>query len=205
MKRERPQMAATCPTSVSSDGQLTSPSPTFAPQRPLCDVKRTHARANAMPGRGPYEPAAFFSANDGGSLHSGPLQMGCLGNWGLPVRLARIQQWCRACTTCTDRSSSKHWLERLSRPDLGSWCIRPYDSHQAIRLAGRLCPSCKPSGSVGGVVRLVKAEHLRWPSATLDQPPDTACLISAACPAEDPSGSPLSIAVIKNGLSNESS
>ena len=130
-------MAATCPTSVSSDGQLTSPSPTFAPQRPLCDVKRTHARANAMPGRGPYEPAAFFSANDGGSLHSGPLQMGCLGNWGLPVRLARIQQWCRACTTCTDRSSSKHWLERSSRPDLGS---------RSIRRTSRIKPSGLPAG-----------------------------------------------------------
>ena len=46
-------VAATCLTSVSSDGQLTSASSMFELQRRLCDVKRAHAGVSAIPGHDP--------------------------------------------------------------------------------------------------------------------------------------------------------
>src|SRR3989442_10084250 len=57
---------------------------------------------------------------------------------------------------------------------------RKSESPFALRLAGRKYPSSKPCGSVGGVDRLVKARPLGWPSASLDQPPATACLMPVA-------------------------
>src|SRR3989441_6024443 len=57
---------------------------------------------------------------------------------------------------------------------------RKSESPLALRLAGRKYPSSKPCGSVGGVDRLVKAKPLGWPSASLDQPPATACLMPVA-------------------------
>src|SRR2546427_3573082 len=57
---------------------------------------------------------------------------------------------------------------------------RKSESPFALRLAGRKYPSSKPCGSVGGVDRLVKAKPLGWPSASLDQPPATACLMPVA-------------------------
>src|SRR2546422_9987930 len=57
---------------------------------------------------------------------------------------------------------------------------RKSEPPSALRLAGRKCPSSKPCGSVGGVDRLVKARPLGWPSASLDQPPATACLMPVA-------------------------
>ena len=50
---ERQEVAATCLTSVSSDGQLTSASSMFELQRRLCDVKRAHAGVSAIPGHDP--------------------------------------------------------------------------------------------------------------------------------------------------------
>ena len=50
-KFEGRQLAGTCLTLVSSDGQLTRPSPTFDSQRPLRDVNRWHADVRATPGR----------------------------------------------------------------------------------------------------------------------------------------------------------
>lgn len=61
---------------------------------------------------------------------------------------------------------------------------------QAIRLAGRKCPSSKPSGSVGVAVRLVKAKPFGAPSARLDQPPATASFTRPTCLRERPMKSP---------------
>ena len=63
--RERRDLAATCLTSVSSDGQLTVATLTFEPQRQLFELKRAHAGVSAMPGRDPLQssaPAAWSSA-----------------------------------------------------------------------------------------------------------------------------------------------
>jgi hypothetical protein len=77
------------------------------------------------------------------------------------------------------------------------------ETHQAIMLAGRQCPSSKPSGSVGGALRLVKAKPCGRPSAGLDNPPNTACLFHAVRNGARPMN-PID-AAIKNGLTNESS
>jgi hypothetical protein len=47
--RGRLLVAATCLTSVSSDRQLTGASPTFEPERRLCDVDTAHAGVSAIP------------------------------------------------------------------------------------------------------------------------------------------------------------
>ena len=65
---EHPLMAATCLTSVSSDGQPTGASPTFEPQRRLCDVKQAQAGVSAIPGRDPLQPVAIFLATDRSTL-----------------------------------------------------------------------------------------------------------------------------------------
>ena len=54
-------MAATCLTSVSSDGQLTAASLTFEPQRQLCEVKRVHADVSAIPGCDPLQTFTALS------------------------------------------------------------------------------------------------------------------------------------------------
>src|SRR5207247_2456175 len=67
---------------------------------------------------------------------------------------------------------------------------RNSESPFALRLAGRKYPSSKPCGSVGGVDRLVKARPLGWPSASLDPPPATACLMPTACADQGTMNSP---------------
>src|SRR5207245_9839105 len=81
---------------------------------------------------------------------------------------------------------------------------RKSESPFALRLAGRKCPSSKPCGSVGGVDRLVKARPLGWPSASLDQPPATACLMPVACADQGTVNSHHRDAVINNDLTNKS-
>ena len=81
---------------------------------------------------------------------------------------------------------------------------RNSESPFALRLAGRKYPSSKPCGSVGGVDRLVKAKPLGWPSARLDQPPATACLMPTVCADQGTVNSHHRDAVIKNDLTNKS-
>ena len=48
---------------------------------------------------------------------------GCVAKRGCPVRLARMLHEVLVLAISTDRSSSGHWLERLSCPDLGPGCL----------------------------------------------------------------------------------
>ena len=66
--REHLLVAATCPTSVSSDGHLTVASLTVEPQRQQCDAKRAHAGLSAIPGRDPKQTLV----DSFGSLKSRP-------------------------------------------------------------------------------------------------------------------------------------
>jgi len=59
--REHLLLAATCLTSVSSDGHLTVAALTFEPQRQPCDVKLSLARVSDMPG--PDPETTFENAN----------------------------------------------------------------------------------------------------------------------------------------------
>ena len=70
--------------------------------------------------------------NDRGSQHSDRVN-----RWGAPVTGVCQRTLCACCigcwvnTPCTDRSSSKHWLERSSQPDLGSECIGHFESRES--------------------------------------------------------------------------
>ncbi|MFZ4534837.1 hypothetical protein [Propionivibrio sp.] len=55
------------------------------------------------------------------------------------------------------------------------------ESPSVVRLAGRKYSTSKPSVSVGGCDRLVKAKPFGRPSAGLDKPPATAGINHRAC------------------------
>lgn len=87
--------------------------------------------------------------NDRGSLHSDrPYRWGASVTGVCQCALRAFSMWCRVCTTCTDRSSSEHWLGRSSRPDLGSRCIRRTTRIKPSGLpAGNARPASPPAAS----------------------------------------------------------